>query len=112
MKDSFDLTTTEGLNQAAQVLKTSRALGALFNPVGALLDAGKKLIRENASSTSIENQSKAAVEIIKEVATTGAKRVRVTMDQQAGVNFSVPIEGAKVTADMGSKGKVTLDIEF
>tara|TARA_R110001599_G_scaffold82293_15_gene221601 strand:+ start:1665 stop:1784 length:120 start_codon:yes stop_codon:yes gene_type:complete len=36
----------------------------------------------------------------------------ITMDEQAGVHFESPIEGAKIAFLLGSKGKTTLEVEY
>lgn len=112
MKDSFDLTTKEGLDQVAAALKKVGPLVALTNPISALLYVGQKLIREASKSNSIESQAKAAVDIIREGKASGAKRIKVTLDQKAGANLNVPIDGLNISAMVGSNGKMTLDVEY
>ncbi|WP_256831757.1 hypothetical protein [Pseudomonas sp. Pse1] len=112
MKESFDLTTKEGLDQATSILKKVGPLAVLLNPALALVYAGQKLMKETSKSNSIDAQAQAAVDIIKAGKASGAKRVKVTLDQKAGANLSVPIDGVNVSAMVGSNGKMTLDVEY
>lgn len=112
MKDTFDLTTKEGLDQVAAILKKAGPFVALANPIIAVAYVAQKLLRENSSSTSIENQAKAAVDIIKAGKAAGAKRIKVTVDQKAGANLNVPLDGLNISAMLGSNGKMTLDVEY
>lgn len=112
MRDSFDLTTPEGLEQAASLAKKLSPLLMSVNPLFAVAYAGHKLVKGVTKTTSIEAQSKAAVDIIKAGKENGAKRIKVTLDQKAGVNLSVPVEGVNISAMVGANGKMTLEVEY
>lgn len=112
MKDEFDVTTSEGLKAVADFFRGGSAWAWIANPLVTALFAGEKLIKANSESTSVENQAKAAVEIIKQGKESGAKKIKVTIDQQAGANLNVPIEGVNISAMMGSNGKMSLEIEY
>jgi len=112
MKDSFDVTTSDGLNRAADFFREGTMLAWFANPLVTLFFAGEQLIKANSESTSVENQGKAAVEIIKQGKESGAKKIKVTIDQEAGAHIKAPFEGVKISAMMGSKGKMTLEVEY
>lgn len=112
MKDSFDVTTSDGLNRAADFFREGTMLAWFVNPLATLVFAGEQLIKANSESTSVENQGKAAVEIIKQGKESGAKKIKVTIDQEAGAHIKAPFEGVKISAMMGSKGKMTLEVEY
>ena len=112
MKDEFDVTTADGLKSVADFFRKGSALAWLANPLVTSIFAVEQLLKTNAESTSVENQAKAATEIIKQGKESGAKKIKVTIDQQAGANFSVPIEGVNISAMVGSTGKMTLEVEY
>ncbi|UVK81318.1 hypothetical protein LOY46_17285 [Pseudomonas sichuanensis] len=112
MKDEFDVTTSEGLKSVADFFREGSAWAWIANPLVAAIFAGEKLLKASSESTSVENQAKAAVEIIKQGKESGAKKIKVTIDQQAGANLNVPIEGVNISAMVGSNGKMSLEIEY
>lgn len=112
MKDEFDVTTSDGLKAVADFFREGSAMAWLTNPIATSIFAVEKLIKANAESTSVENQAKAATEIIKQGKESGAKKIKVTIDQQAGANFSAPIDGVNISAMLGSNGKMTLEVEY
>ncbi|WP_349987194.1 hypothetical protein ABMQ39_20740 [Pseudomonas alloputida] len=112
MKESFDLTTPEGLEQAVSLAKKLSPLLALSNPLFAVAYAGQRLMKGMTQTTSIEAQAKAAADIIKAGKESGAKRIKVTLSQKAGANLSVPIEGVNISAMVGGNGKMTLEVEY
>ncbi|QIH07606.1 MULTISPECIES: hypothetical protein [unclassified Pseudomonas] len=112
MKDEFDVTTSYGLKSAADFFREGSVLAWFINPLATALFAGEQLLKANSESTSVENQGKAAVEIIKQGKESGAKKIKVTIDQQAGANLNIPIDGVNISAMMGSNGKMTLEVEY
>lgn len=112
MKDEYDVTTAAGLKSVADFFREGSAMAWLANPLVTSIFAVEKLLKANSESTSVENQAKAATEIIKQGKESGAKKIKVTIDQQAGANLSVPIEGVNISAMVGSNGKMTLEIEY
>ncbi|MFK3815069.1 hypothetical protein ACI2KG_00410 [Pseudomonas sp. NPDC089407] len=112
MKESFDLTTKEGLEQARSVAKNVGTAIVLANPIFAIANTGMRIAKGMTKTNSIETQAQAAVDIIKAGKENGAKRVKVTLDQEAGANLNVPIEGVNVSAKVGSNGKMTLEVEY
>lgn len=112
MKNSFDLTTFDGLKSAADFFREGSLLAWVANPLATLFFSVERLVKANSESTSVENQRKAAVEIIRQGKESGAKKLKVTIDQKAGVDLDIPIEGVKVSAMMGSKGKMTVEVEY
>ena len=112
MDNNFDVTTSGGLKKAAEFFKEGSLLAWVANPFATLFFAGERLIKANSESTSVESQGKAAVDIIRQGKESGARKIKVTIDQQAGANLDIPVEGARVSAMMGSKGKMTLEVEY
>lgn len=112
MKDEYDVTTAAGLKSVADFFREGSPMAWLANPLATSIFAVEKLLKANSESTSIESQAKAATEIIKQGKESGAKKIKVTIDQQAGANLSVPIEGINISAMVGSNGKMTLEVEY
>jgi hypothetical protein len=80
-----------------------------FNPllwtVGKILDA-------TAPASGAAKQSEAAVEIIKAGKENGVDKMTIVMDEQAGAQFSAPIEGVNISAGVGSKGKIKIEVTY
>ena len=108
MKASYDLTTQQGMKKAIADIKNT-PLGQLFFPY---LWAAEKVLNFVESGKAVERQSKAAEALIKAGKESGVKKMKITMDEQAGLHYQVPIEGASISASLGSKGKVTIDVEY
>ena len=108
----FDLTTSRGRRKAADYYRQGSFGAWVSNPLATLFFAAEQMIQANAESTSIDEQRQAAVDIIRQGQDSGVKKMKVTLVQEAGANFSVPIEGVKISAMVGSKGKMTLEVEY
>jgi len=65
----------------------------LLFPGGPLIYAGKKIIDKVFPTTeaTIEQQKKTAIEIIKQGKESGAKRIQVTLDQEAGLMLDLSL---------------------
>jgi hypothetical protein len=93
---SFDLTTSTGLNDALRAAKNPDLLLLIGGPIPylakKLFDKGVDLIREasNSTNTTIQEQRKAAVEIIKAGKDNNASSLEVTLDQHVGIDLGSP----------------------
>jgi hypothetical protein len=105
MTKRFDLTTRDGLKEAIDGIQDK--LG--FMPI--LWVAGK-IIDSTSPASAVSKQAEAASEIIREGQRSGVDSMTIVMDEKAGAHFSVPIEGVEISASLGSKGKVTIDVKY
>ena len=109
MKDSYDLTKESDRSAA----KAAIARIATMAPGGGIFTyltmiAAERLLPKDP----VKEQSEAAIDLIKAGKESGVKKMKVTMEDQAGVDFTCPIDGAKITFSVGKKGKTTLEVEY
>lgn len=109
MVDTYDLTTTDGWKAAVSYLREIPVIGKFYTPYFWVAD---KIIDAISPGKGIEKQSKAASDLIKAGKENGVKKMKITMDEQAGAHIDVPVEGIKVSAGLGSKGKTTIEVEY
>jgi len=117
MEKKFDITTTEGLKAAIEELGNKDLLLFLIPGIGPAAYVGKKIydLASSVYSTTeltIEQQKKAAVEIIKQGKESDASRIKVTLDQKAGLDIGSEIQGMPVKMMMGKSGNMTLEVEY
>lgn len=85
----------------------------LLLPGGPVVYVGKKLYDYLATTEStIDQQKKAAVEIIKQGKESSISRIKITLDQKAGLDFGAEVEGLPVKMMMGKSGSMTLEVEY
>lgn len=109
MTDTYDLTTTDGWKAALSYLGETPVIGLIYAPQLWLMD---KIIDAISPGKEIEKQSKAAGDLIKAGKENGVKKMKIIMDEQAGGHFEAPIEGVKISAGIGSKGKTSIEVEY
>ncbi len=124
---NYDLTTPEGLSKALveyakqHPVKAAALLAILAPTVGPAALASiflGKAIEETVkkfwerSERVIEAQRKAAISVIQEGKASGAKRVRVTMNQKAGIDIGGALEGYSLKFSVGSDDQMTVEAEF
>lgn len=117
MEKSFDITTKEGIKKAITAMGDNDLLLLLIPGFGMGVYAGKKIFDfassfSAATEATLEQQKKAAIEIIKQGKKSGATRIKVTLDQKAGFDFGSEIEGIPVKMMMGKFGRMTLEVEY
>lgn len=109
MVNTYDLTTTEGWKAAVSYLREIPVIGPLYAPYFWVAD---KIIDAISPGNAVEKQSKAASDLIKAGKENGVKKMKITMDEQAGVHLNIPVEGVKISAGIGSQGKTTIEVEY
>ena len=109
MVDTYDLTTIDGWKEAISYLRGIQVIGVMYAPYFWLAD---KIIDAISPGKGVEKQSKAASDLIKAGKENNVKKMKITMDEQAGAHLDIPVEGVKITAGIGSKGKVTIEVEY
>ena len=128
---NFDLTTKKGVKDAdswvgslgstaievsalSTVLTTLGAAAATGVAPLAFLAYGAYKVGKFALSSDDANvkQAKAAEALIKVGKKNGVKKMKITLDQEAGLNFEAPIKGVNIRAMAGSKGKITMEVEY
>lgn len=109
MTDTYDLTTTDGWRAAVSYLRGIPVVGTLYAPYFWVAD---KVIDAISPEKAVDKQAKAASDLIKAGKENGVKKMKITMDEQAGAHLDIPIEGVKVSAGIGSKGKTTIEVEY
>lgn len=123
---TYDLTSAEGMANAVKEYanqnpgKAAGMLGliAAVNPlllVGAF--AGKALAAPVSAlfkhpEKMIEAQRKTAIDIIKSGKENGAKKVKVTLDQKAGVDIGAELHGIPLKFAVGSDSNMTIEVEY
>lgn len=105
----FDLTEKNGLDKAVDYIKGNKFLSIYFLPYTLIYDGFNKLL---SSSDRNLDQAKIVEMLIEQGKKNGVKKMTITIESSAGFNAEAPIEGVSIKASLGSKGKITLDIEY
>lgn len=105
MSNDYDLTTRQGMKSALDRIQKYTGFNPLLWTVGKILDA-------TAPASGAAKQSEAAVNIIKAGKENGVEKMTIVMDEQAGAHFSAPIEGVNISAGVGSKGKIRIEVTY
>ncbi|MBX8512185.1 hypothetical protein K5D34_21105 [Pseudomonas cichorii] len=105
MDQEFDLTTRDGMKRAIDTAQKYIGPNLIFWVARKILDATKPA----AAATT---QAEAAAELIKSGKQNGVDKMTIVMDEQAGAHFSCPLEGVNVSAGIGSKGKIKIDVTY
>lgn len=110
-EERFDLSTSTGLTRAREVIQQHWGTVVWSLPAVRL---GKlvydKLIRD--SDVSPEKQAEAASKIIEAGRMHGAKRIRFTVDKDAGGIIKANAKGVDVKGGIGVNGKMELEVEY
>ena len=117
MDKKFDLTTKDGIVNAAKELGDKDLALLLIPGYGPMVYLGKKAIDAingvlSTTESTIQEQTKAAVEIIKAGKQAGVDNMEVTLDQKAGLNFGSEIEGLPIKVMVGKSGKMTINVKY
>lgn len=116
MNNSYDLTTLEGLKSAIEDVQKSPIAKHIFSPYLWLAEKAiglaEKAVDTVTPGAAVEKQAQAAADLIKAGKENGVKKMTITMEEQAGIHFDAPIEGVKISASAGSKGKTTISVEY
>lgn len=126
MNSEYDLTNEEELNYLnGRLLKgdgwvSYQSYGTTGLPIGFSFAIGKgieKLINKGMglfdSKELCEAQAKMAADLIKEGKNSGVKKMKITVEEEAGLHFEAPIkEGVNIRAMAGNKGKMTIEVEY
>jgi len=105
MTKRFDLTTREGIKDAIDGIQEKIGFVPVLWAVGKLVDS-------TSPASAVSKQAEAASEIIREGQRSGVDSMTIVMDEKAGAHFRAPIEGVEISASLGSKGKVTIDVKY
>lgn len=122
---TYDLTTAEGLAKAVEdyakndsakiaILAVLQILNPLALPLFLLGKASHKVASTipNRTEKVINAQREAAIDIIKSGKESGAAKIRVTMNQKAGVDIGGSLEGYSLKFDVGSDDTMTVEVEY
>jgi hypothetical protein len=118
---SYDLTTPEGIAKAIKDYAKNNYVKAAvhaINPLialptilgNAIFELGSKLAEH--PEKMIEAQRKAAVDIIKAGKKNGASKIRVTLDQKAGIDIGGALEGYELKFAVGTNNKMTIEVDY
>lgn len=119
---NYDLTKPEGLSEglmayakqnpiqaSALMVLSSFAVPSLL--LGTAIGDGIKGLLARSEKV-IEAQRKAAISVIQEGKASGAKKVRVTMNQKAGIDLGADLQGIPLKFMIGSDDQMTIEAEF
>jgi len=109
MKESYDLTTINGMKAAINDLREVPIIRTVYAPYFWLADKAIDLLD---STKSLEKQIKAAKDLIRAGKENGVKKMKIIMDHQAGIQIDVPIKGVRINSNIGTKGKTTIEVEY
>ncbi|WP_415720598.1 hypothetical protein [Photobacterium ganghwense] len=116
--NEFNLTTSEGLSQAAKLYLKDPDLKWLMLPMyGPMVYLGKKAfdyIKDNLPDTEkvIAAQKEAAEAIIAAGKEQGVSKVKIKMSQKAGADIKGSLKGYEAKFELGSSGDMTIEVEY
>lgn len=114
--EKFDITTPEGREIALDVFdKYGRYAFPQFWflwQAGKLLTSAVESLTSGAVTNEIEEQKKAAIEIIQAGKENGVDELEITMSEKVGLNLGSDIEGFPVELMAGSSGTMTLKVKY
>ncbi|WP_321868647.1 hypothetical protein [Paraburkholderia tropica] len=118
MSKSYDLTTKEGLGNAAADYGIPIVLAA-FGPVGWAAAGAYKLAKyylDSDEKPTIKQQEEAAINIIKAGKENGAEEIEIELEQAAGMNvkgvFKNEAGAGSLNATLGKNGKMKLKVKY
>jgi acylphosphatase len=104
----FDVSTEEGRRKALEEFDKN---GWAFSWPFWLTRQAYKAIAAG-SQTAIQSQKDAAVEIIRAGRENNVKKMKITMDQTAGIDMGSDVEGIPLKIKLGNSGKVIIEVEY
>jgi hypothetical protein len=118
MSKSYDLTTKQGLSNAATDYGIPIVLSA-FGPVGWVAAGAFKLAKhylDSDAKPTIKQQEEAAINIIKAGKENGADEIEIELEQAAGVNvtgaFKNEAGAGSLNTTLGKNGKMKLKVKY
>lgn len=108
VKTSFDLTTDEGRDNAVAAFdKYGWAI-----PYANMIWLARKAADWFSSIATIEAQKQTTVELIKAGRNNGVDTMKITLDQNAGLDFGTDVDGIPIKCKIGKNGHMTIDVTY
>lgn len=108
MQASFDLTTNEGRENAIAAFdKYGWAI-----PYANMIWLARKAADWFSPIDTIEAQKKTAIDLIKAGRNNGVDTMKITLDQNAGLDFRTDVDGIPITCRIGKNGHMTIDVTY
>lgn len=104
---SFDLTTKEGKKDVMNSL-------LLLAPPGVQIAAyGIRKIKELLSGeATLDSQKKLALDLIEQARKSGAKSIKLTVDNNVGLSLQSEESEFPIKVSVGTHGKMTIEVVF
>ena len=102
----FDLTTDDGRKLAWQSFDR---WGWIYSPTAWLV---KKAVDFISTAEKAQEQRKTAIELIKAGRENGLEEMRVTVDQNAGIDIEAKLKGIPIKTKIGNSGKITIEVKY
>ncbi len=111
---AFDVTTPEGIKQKEMFVKNLSGSDTGLSSWMARLSVAvtEYLVRGVNSGVTTKKQAEAAEELIRAGNENNVKRMKITMDNEAGVHLNLPIEGCNIEFKVSTEGKTLVDVEY
>ena len=109
---------TNGMENAKKAILKPDLLLLAIPIYGIAIYAAKKLwdlipySQRSPNQTTIKAQTEAAIKLIITGKEHGAKRLEVTLDQEAAIDIGSKIEGIPIKIKVGKSGSMTLKVEY
>jgi hypothetical protein len=111
---SFDLTTVEAVRKANSILVRlglSLPFELFLAPVGWAAVAISALAG-TASTTILDKQKQAAIELIRAGKENGVKRMTIVLDESVGLDLGTSFEGIPIKCRIGVSGTATIEVTY
>jgi hypothetical protein len=111
---SFDLTTDEAAQNANSLLVRlgwSLPIALFLGPVG-LAAVAISALAGTASTTILDKQKQAAIELIRAGKENGVKRMTIVLDETVGLDLGTSFEGIPIKCRIGVSGTATIEVTY
>lgn len=105
MSEIYDLTSRQGMKDALALISSVTGPNVVLGTFSMLLNLF-------TPTNAVSKQAEAAVGIIKAGKESGVDKMTLVMEEQEGAHFSAPIEGVNISAGIGRKGKITIEVTY
>ena len=113
--EKLDITTKAGLMHALEVVANDRHPFVKTGPVNRfIVRKVHQFLSDTLKTTesTLEEQRKTALDIIRQGKESGADSVEITLDQQVGLHFGSSVDGFPIKATMGKSGNMTIKVTY
>lgn len=115
LQDKFDITTKAGLVETLRFLDSDPRFKSMGDPISRFVIKKAAHALESFLSTTestLQEQRRTAIDIIRAGKDSGVDSLEVTLDQQVGLHFGSNVDGIPIKATLGKSGNMTIKATY